>query len=234
METIPSAFFPKFDYGPSDFDRTHVFNGHFLYALPVGRGRWLDTGNRLDKLVGGWEVSGIFRAASGLPLTVSQGVPALGGGTSLTGSSGAIPLIDPNSINTGVHSTVPGSNNIGVGGDPSAGGSGINLFGNPEAVFNSFRRILISLDGRSGRANPLRGFGLWNLDLSLGKTTSLTEKVKARFSFDFFNLFNHTIFSNPTLNLTTPRTFGVVTQQSIPTRRESSSRWIQFGLRFEF
>jgi hypothetical protein len=234
METIPSAFFPKFDYGPSDFDRTHVFNGHFLYTLPMGRGHWLNTGNRLDKFVGGWEVSGIFRAASGLPLTVSQGVPALGGGISLTGSSGAIPLIDPNSINTGVHASVAGSNNVGVGGDPLAGGSGINLFGNPEAVFNSFRRILISKDGRSGRANPLRGFGMWNLDLSLGKTTSLTEKVNARFSFDFFNIFNHTIFSNPTLNLTTPRIFGVVTQQSIPTRRESSSRWIQFGLRFEF
>lgn len=42
------------------------------------------------------------------------------------------------------------------------------------------------------------------------------------------------LFSNPTLDLTNPRDFGVVTQQNVPTRRESSSRWIRFGLRLEF
>jgi hypothetical protein len=58
--------------------------------------------------------------------------------------------------------------------------------------------------------------------------------VEARFSLDFFNVFNHTVFSNPALDLTNPRGFGVITQQTVPTRRESSSRWIQAGLRLEF
>lgn len=232
--TLQNAFAPDFDYGASDFDRTHVFNGSFLYELPAGRGRWLDAGRLLDKFVGGWSLAGIFRAASGLPLIVTQGANALGGGATLSAPSGAIPVSDPGSLRTGVNAGVGGSNNVGTNGASSTGGSGINLFADPEAAFNNFRRILLSQDGRSGRSNPLRGFSMWNLDLSLGKTTPLTERVAARFSLDFFNVFNHTLFSNPVLDLTNPRSFGVVTQQNVPTRRESSSRWIQFGLRLEF
>jgi hypothetical protein len=234
MNMIASAFFPDFDYGPSDFDRTHVFNGYFLYELPTNRGDRFRTGTPIDKLIEGWSVSGIFRAASGAPLLVSQGAAALGGGTMLASLTGAIPLSDPGSLGTGVNTVVAGSNNVGTNGDPAAGGSGINLFSNPEAAFNSFRRILLSQDGRSGRANPVRGFANWNLDLSLAKTARIGEKLSARLSCDFFNLFNHTVFTNPALDLTSPRTFGVVTQATVPTRRESSSRWVQFGLRVEF
>lgn len=232
--TMQNAFSPNFDYGPSDFDRTHNFNGYFLYELPAGRGHLLDVGHGFNKFVGGWSLSGIFRAASGLPLIVSQGVSALGGGATLFAPSGAIPINDPGHLRTGINRGVGGSNNVGTNGNPATGGSGVNLFSNPEAALNNFRRILISQDGRSGRAHPLRGFPFWNLDLSLGKTTHLSERVAARLSLDFFNVFNHPIFSNPTLDLTNPRSFGVVTQQNVPTRRESSSRWIQFGLRVEF
>ena len=229
---MQSAFAPDFDYGPSDFDRAHAFNGHFLYEIPDWPGR--RGGDKLGRLTGGWFVAGIFRAASGLPLTVSQGVSALGGGASLVAASGAIPTADAGRVRTGVNEGVAGSNNVGTNGDPAAGGSGINLFADPEAAFNGFRRVLLSRDGRSGRANPLRGFPFWNLDLSLGKSTRLGERATARFSLDFFNVFNHTVFSNPALDLTNPRGFGVVTQQHAPTRRESSSRWIQFGVRAEF
>lgn len=231
---MQSAFAPDFDYGPSDFDRTHVLNGYFLYELPTGRGRLFDAGGAADRLLGGWTLAGVFRAASGLPLVVSQGVSALGGGASLVAASGAIPVRDPGSLGSGVNHGVAGSNNVGTNGDPAAGGTGVNLFGNPEAAFNNFRRILISRDGRSGRANPLRGLPVWDFDLSLGKSVQFGEGVRARLSLDFFNVFNHTVFSNPTLDLANPRAFGVVTQQRVPTRRESSSRWVQLGLRFEF
>lgn len=231
--SMQSAFAPDFDYGPSDFDRTHTFNASFLYELPAGRGRWLDAG-RVNEIVGGWSLAGIFRAASGLPLIVTQGVSALGGGTSLSAPSGAIPVSDQRGPRVGIHSVINGSNNIGTNGDPATGGSGINLFGDPEAALNSFRRVLISQDGRSGRSNPLRGFPAWNLDLSLAKSVRLREHLDGRLSLDFFNVFNHPLFSNPALDLTNPRSFGVVTQQSVPTRRDSSSRWIQLGLRVEF
>jgi hypothetical protein len=50
-------------------------------------------------------------------------------------------------------------------------------------------------------------------------------------SLNCFNACNHPIFSNPTLELTNPRGFGVVSQQIVPTRRASSSRWIQMRRR---
>jgi len=230
--TLQSAFLLNFDYGPSDFDRTHIVNGYFLFELPVRNKS--DRQSLFDKAVNGWFIAGIFRAASGLPLIVSQGVSALGGGASLVSPSGAIATVDTSHIQTGVNDGVTGANNIGTNGDPSTGGSGINLFAAPEVAFSNFRRILLSQDGRSGRANPLRGFSTWNLDLSLGKTTRVRENISARFSLDFFNVFNHPIFSNPALELTNSRSFGVVTQQNVPARRESSSRWIQVGLRVEF
>lgn len=234
MSVIPSAFFPDFDYGPSDFDRTHVVNAVFMYELPTGRGHRLGFNSRLNSILDGWEMLGVFRASSGLPLTVSEGVPALGGGSMLTTFSAAIPIVDPNQISTGVNNGVAGSNNIGTNGNPAAGGSGVNIFSDPASVFNDFRRILISQDQRSGRANPLRGFGIWNLDVSVGKTTKITERVQARLSFDFFNVFNHPTFSNPVLSLTSASSFGVVTQETVPTQRESDARWIQVGLRLQF
>jgi len=232
--TLQSAFDLNFDYGPSDFDRTHTFNSQLLYEIPLGHGHRLHADGKVDEVLQGWFVAGVFRAASGLPLIVSQGVSALGGGVMLTAPSGAVPTVNTGDINTGVNQGITGSNNIGTNGNPAIGGSGINLFGNPETAFGSFRRVLLSRDGRSGRANPLRGFDAVDLDLSLGKTTHLSEKVQARLSLDFFNVFNHPIFSNPALELTNPSSFGVVTQQNVPTRRESSSRWIQVGVRIEF
>ena len=54
------------------------------------------------------------------------------------------------------------------------------------------------------------------------------------FAFDFFNLDNHVSFVNPSLSLTDPRGFGVITAQFTPPDRVAGSRWIQFGLRVEF
>ncbi len=92
----------------------------------------------------------------------------------------------------------------------------MNLFGNPEQVFNDFRRVEISRDGRAGRANPLRGPSRWNVDLSLGKTTTIKENLKVTFLADFFNAFNNVVFANPTLDLNQSAAFGVLTGQLCP------------------
>ena len=125
-----------------------------------------------------------------------------------------------------------GSNGIGT----SAGGSGsgLNMFGNPEQVFNSFRRVEISRDTRSGRSNPLRGMPRWNLDASVGKTIPIVERVKMRFGVDFFNILNKVDFNNPGLDLTNRAAFGVITGQFVPTNRSFGSRNIQVSARIDF
>jgi hypothetical protein len=104
-----------------------------------------------------------------------------------------------------------------------------------------FRPILLSSDTSSGRGNPLRGFGSWNQDLSIGKTTTITERLRLEFSADFFNVFNNVTFADPGvggsasfMDMTNPAAFGVISAQAVPGNRLSGSRWIQFGLRVAF
>jgi len=230
IATFSTSFFPNLDYGPTLFDRRHVFNANWFYDLPFGRGRRFGVeSGALDKIIGGWYISGIFSANSGLPLLVCQSNYAYGGDPQGWGTcTGAIPLVEPHWGNS-VHSPVAGSGGIGTNADPAKGGSGLNLFTDPEAVYKSFRKVLISEDMRSGRG-VLRGLPRWNLDFSLGKKTKVTETVQVVFTLDFLNLTNRVEFAYPTyfLNLTRPAEFGVFTSQG------NTPRAIQLGFRVEF
>ena len=126
-----------------------------------------------------------------------------------------------------VHSGVPGSGGVGTDGDPATGGSGLNIFANPEAVLADFRPIQVSKDARSARG-VLRGLPYWNFDLSLAKRTLVTDRVAFLFSADFLNAFNHVVFNDPTLSMQDPASFGVISSQA------NNPRAIQFGLRLEF
>lgn len=214
-----SGFDPDIDWGPADFDRTHVLNVTGVYDLPFRQ-----TGP-LGVLAGGWYVAGIFSASSGVPLDVCQRAGVFGGGLAFTGCVGAIPTGDrPTAdVNTGV----TGSGGVGTTGNPATGGTGINLFEDPEAVYDSYRRVLISQDPRAGRAT-VRGLPRWNLDLSIGKRTQIARQVHGVFTAEIINVFNSLQYGNPSLNLASPASFGVITSQA------NTPRQIQLGFRIEF
>ena len=67
-----------------------------------------------------------------------------GGSRFLGFNYGALPLTNPSVFGNNVNRNIAGSTNVGVSGNPGTGGSGLNLFPNPEAVYNSFRRVNIS------------------------------------------------------------------------------------------
>ncbi len=236
--TYATSFNPNYQYGPSLFDHTHIFNTIFNYDLPAGHGHKFNFSNGIaDKFIAGWYLSGVFRAASGPPLTVTDG--DLGGG--FFGSSlSAIPLAGIGTLGAGTHGNVcSGANGFGSAGNgptctSAPQGTGLNLFSNPDAAAAVFRPVNIATDGRDGTGNPLRGLGFWNLDARLGKTTSFHERYKVEISADFFNIFNHVNFFQPSLNLQNPATFGVISQELIPADRTQGSRWIQLGLRVSF
>lgn len=222
--TYQTSFNPTLQYAPSLFDRKHVFNAIFNYDLPAGQGHKFHIGNNaLDKVIEGWYTSGVFRAASGLPRGVFEG--NFGGG-SFSGSQNLIPTVDPSSISGGAHFGVTGTQ-FGTGGT-------VNIFSNPDAAAKDFRFPLLTSDGRDGSGNPVRGLGLWNLDARLGKVTSFHERYKVEISADFFNIFNHVNFFDPTLNPLVPATFGVINTELIPADRTQGSRWIELGLRVSF
>ncbi|HEV8347481.1 MAG TPA: carboxypeptidase regulatory-like domain-containing protein, partial [Vicinamibacterales bacterium] len=61
------------DKGPSRYDQRHRSAFSFGYELPVGPGkRWLSNGGAAAYALGGWQVQGIIRLASGFPLSVSS------------------------------------------------------------------------------------------------------------------------------------------------------------------
>src|SRR5262249_22592561 len=62
----------RLNYGPSPFDRRHVFNAYWTYDLPFGKGRrYLWTSDVLDRIVGGWTLGGRETIASGNPLLLN-------------------------------------------------------------------------------------------------------------------------------------------------------------------
>lgn len=216
-----NAYNLRYDYGTSVFDRKYVFNLLGVYQLPFGRG-----GNKvLDQLTSGWSIAPIFGAYSGLPLRVVNG-SSQEFGQNVSSSAGAIPLVKVDPTNN-IHSNVAGSGGIGTSGNPAAGGTGLNLLGDPAAVYNSFRPIQISRDTTS-QAGVLRGMGHWNLDLSVARRFKFTERLSTTFTAQFFNIFDHVMFVDPAVSLQAPTTFGVIGSQL------NSPRIVQLGLHVDF
>ncbi|HUB83041.1 MAG TPA: carboxypeptidase-like regulatory domain-containing protein [Bryobacteraceae bacterium] len=236
-----NSFDPGVQYGPSAYDRRHVVNAYYEYDAPLGKGHLLDGGKAFNWLLGGWYTSGIFSAWTGLPVKVTEGSQVWGGGTSVIGGTDyAVPVgplpgtgLNHNVANTTSCSTSFFNGTVGanVGG---ASGTNMDLFSNPGAAFCDFNYVQLSSDGRTGSANPMYGLPFWNLDMRLAKNTKISERFNTVLSADFFNVFNHENFNNPSLSLSSPATFGVITSTFTPANRTNSARWIEMSLRLEF
>ena len=75
-DVIPNAYDDRGYYGLSDFDRTHVLIFNYIYEVPFFR-----TGTGwAGRVIGGWELSGIFQAQSGTPFSVRKNVDYAGVG----------------------------------------------------------------------------------------------------------------------------------------------------------
>jgi hypothetical protein len=234
-----SSFNTHLDYGPSFFDRPNVFNAIANYDLPFGRTFWKSSHSAVNKVIGGWYSAGIFRKGSGLPELVSISGQSFGGGLDFGTTAGMLPTapigtLGGGSVHSGICSTAAGSSGNGANCTGGGSGTGLNYFSNPAAALAKFRPALLASDTNDGRDSPLRGLGYWNLDMRFGKVTSITERARVEFSFDFFNVFNHPNFLDPSFDATNPATFGVINTQLIPADRISGSRWIQFGFRIDF
>jgi len=234
IDTMQDAYNPNRSYGPSLFDRRHVFNGWLNWTLPFGRGQRWATSGFADKAFGGWSTSYVFTAGSGVPdmLYNSNSCGTEFGGSLYSYSDcSSLLAIKSGSWNLSRHN----STSITSGwGQDSIDSKYPNAFGNAGAIFNgagkagsNFRYPLFS-DTRAGNQNWLRGMGYWTFDVSISKTTHITERLTTKFSADLINAFNHPNMSDPSTDIADPTSFGVLTgTQNLP-------RYIQWGLRFDF
>ncbi len=218
-QAFSNSYDPHYDYGTSLFDRKYVLTVLGVWNVPFrSQSAWV------KKVVGGWQLSPIVSVASGLPLRVLNGSGQEFGQSSFGFASEAI-RSGSGDASAGVNRVAPTS---GCGVSASGTGSGLNIFADPQAVCSQFRPVQLSVDTTS-RGGSLRGFGSWNLDLSIAKKIYLhAERTRLTFSAEFFNTFNHVVFLDPAVNLQSKQTFGVITTQG------NDPRQIQLGLRVDF
>jgi hypothetical protein len=227
----------RYDYGPAPFDTRWVFNMLGTYQLPFGKGQHFDSHNGvLNQVIGGWTFAPIFQWSSGLVMETYTGSCQEFGQGNVAFCSGAVPLQGASfsrSPHYGVNSSFVGSNGNSCA-PPNVCGSGVNLFADPTAAYNSLRPVILGLDGRANDLGPLYGQHRWNLDFSIAKTTRVSERVGFTFYAQFFNALNHMQFQDPGqygsggLNLQDPNNFGVLGSQF------GDPRHIELGLRLFF
>jgi len=169
---------PKLDWGSSDFD---VRNRVVL--SPIWQTPWFKSGRgAMRQALGGYSIQGIFTARGGTPFSIydytyslngpsGYGVPRFVPSSPITSYSTGSPVMT--GVNTFTVLTVPGASDL----TPFDPALGISDFG-PYPADMTHR-------------NAFRGPGAWNLDMSVGKTFAVTERVKLEFRAEGFDIFNH-------------------------------------------
>lgn len=205
------------DKASESFDRRHVINIWWYYELPFGGGMH-NASNLRDRIIGGWSASGIYTFATGTPLRISANGDY---GAWESNGTAAICSTSLNGIEA-QHSGVVGSSGIAT-----TGNTGLNIFANPVAVYQSCSRPLLSVNNRIP-SDQVRALSRWNVDFSLGKNIPINERVKLNVSAEFLNMFNLVNFANPTLSLNSASSFGVFSRQG------NNPRQILLGLKLRF
>jgi outer membrane receptor protein involved in Fe transport len=169
-------FNPNLDYGYSENDIRQRFVANFTWEIPSPK----SVEGWLKQVVGGWELTGIYTARSGVPFSVfdctffnsacSRAI--LSGPVNFKGS------INHDSI--GVAGTPNRYNYIGLSGlTPGEFIDGIGQAENPPFPANMSKR------------NAFRAPGVWNLDGALYKNFRVTEGKSIQLRFEVYNAFNH-------------------------------------------
>jgi len=197
---------PKLDWSPSTTDVRNIAVINSSYELPFGEGKKFLNGVHgfAQKLAGGWTLSGIETIQSGFPFT-----PSLGFNPTNNGDS---------------------RNPIRPSWNPAF--SGPVVLGGPNEYFNPNAFILPppGTYGNIGR-NVLYGPGLATTDVSLGKNIAISEKVRAQFRAEAFNIFNRANFGTPNAVIFTSATATPSPTAGVITSTSTTSRQIQFGLK---
>jgi hypothetical protein len=146
------------DYGPANFNQPHIFVASYVYPLPF----WLHEHALYKKVLSGWQVSGITRISSGLPINVVQA-----GNISTSGNTVTSVSQRPNLI-----------------GNPYFGGRKQYL--NPAAFATPTPGTYGTFE-YDGARGPL----FHNWDASVQKNIPIHESISAEFRAEMFNVPNH-------------------------------------------
>jgi len=188
----------KVAWGPVDFNRNHVFVVSTVYELPFGKGKKYagDVGRAMDYMVGGWQVSNATNWSSGLPWTPSISEC----GAFFDGGGPCRPDKASGSLNFGVGPLDPVNHTrtyftpVALIVDPNAHPVGTDVCSLAGTKSGPFTLPACGAIGNIGK-NVYHGPRGFYSDLSVAKSFVLTERVKAKFVMDAFNVFNHPVLA---------------------------------------
>ncbi len=191
------------EWGLSNIDSPFRWATSTTYELPIGKGKqYLTGGGILDYFVGGWTVNAVSVLQTGYPLQISQATnfnSGFGYGSQRPNATGVSP------VTTGTL-----EQRLGNYINPAAFSQA------PQFTFGNISRTL-----------DMRGPGMSNWDMSVFKTVTIKEKLKAQFRCEALNALNTPQFYGPNVSFGSS-TFGKITSQA------NFSRQLQLALRFSF
>lgn len=183
---------PSADYGLADYNIGQTFVASPIYELPFGRGKQFLSNGRLENaLAGGWQVSAIITAHTGLPFTVYS---------------------TQDYSNTGSGSPRPDRICRGVGPRTLSQWFDTSCF-----TTDALAQALASGHPRFGtsRRNILTAPGAQNWDMAFIKRTKIKDRMTVELRGELFNAFNHTNFGVPGTTIGT-QTAGIISSSSGP------------------
>ncbi len=218
---------------PDDVPHNFVFN--YLLELPFGKGRkFLNKGGIVDRIVGGFQISGIQRYRSGTPITVF----IAGGNREFLDIIGYGGNLRPNLTGQPFFAASPG-----ISGDlerfrylNAAAFAAPRTYAGTNAPIGSVAYAAYYANPKDflGTAAPtfnnLRTKPFYTEDLSIIKKTRITETTYFEIRAEFFNLLNRSRPAGPEANLDAGNNFGVAGFFS----DIDQPRRIQLGARFVF
>lgn len=238
-----SSFNPEILRASSDADVRDRITFSGAWELPFDR-LWQSGPKRLTQ---GWTLFPIVTWRTGFPLDVFANLPDQGSfeeGPSGAGDSivananviGSTKTMNPRSNGLFYFNPNSFTNNQSADNDPTDPNLCTELSTEPAGTFPSDTQAVLCPALRtygSFRRNSIEGPGLINFDLSVSKTTAITERLKLEIRADFFNLLNHAEFANPDTNILDQGfTFGQIVNTGVP--GDQRERIIQLAARFSF
>ena len=196
--------------GLSDFDRTHRLVITYAYDLPF----FEHASGLVGNVLGRWQVSGFTTFQSGRPFSVVDSAGAtcftpIGPDQSMASLAPGATLAD-GLTHGGIESRLDHYLNIkAFSPAPAIGADGCTVYGNL-------------------RRNAYRGPAQQNWDFAASKIFPITETQKLEFRSEFFNIWNHPSFNNPSFFDVSGPNFGAITTTA------GTPRLIQFALRYSF
>jgi hypothetical protein len=186
-------------WGRVDFNRDHVWVFNPIYELPFGRGKkyMSDASKLMNYVVGGWQISNATNWGSGLPWTASIGEcgnvtdtgpcrPNVGRGSLHTGVGPLDPVAHTRTFFTPLAPLAyPDPTTLAVGTDACT------LARPTDGPFTLPNCGAIGNIGRNTFDGP-RGF---YSDMSLTKSFAITERFRAKFLANAYNVFNHPVYA---------------------------------------